>query len=332
MAAQHGELASENLKAPLMRELFLDRYYPFAREVGLPASKFVALRTEAGDNVENYLTTRWEAIQGHRSLRYREAENSLFGQLVFYMWRLLLAVSMTYNNDERNSYKLFMYKILSKDEDYGFINFNYDTFLDKAIKDTYGKYFSSLEDYFSFDYIKPHGSVNWLMSIRPAEGNITFPGNFAMEPRYSMASNRMFSGDPIPYENIRVIDPKDPNIDGSSFHPIINSHFGGRYFYPLVFIPLTSKLYSSVADFNDRILSKGYEIMGKASEVYLIGYSASDQIIRDMLHYAPLGTRLHVVGRESAKNIMQHLIDEFEGQLAPGDTFTEGFSIFVSGL
>lgn len=289
MAAQHIENLDDRLKAPLMRELFLDRYYSFAQEVGLSSSKFVALRTEAGDNVEQYLTNRWEAIQGHQSRHYREAENNLFGQLVFYMWRLLLAVSITYNNDERNSYKLFMDKILSKDEDHGFINFNYDTFLDKAIKDAYGRYFGSLEDYLSFDYIKPHGSVNWLMSYRPDEVNISFPGNFAMEPRYSVASNRMFAGDPIPYGNIRVIDPKDPNIDmaNQQLYPIIHSHFGLRYFYPLVFIPLITKLYSSVADFNDRILAKGNEMMGKASDVYLIGYSASDQIIRDMLHYVP---------------------------------------------
>ena len=137
MDAQHIENLSAAVKAPLMRELFLDRYFPFAQEVGLPSNKFVELRTSAGNNVESYLTTRWEEIKSHRSQRYQEAENSLFGQLVFYMWRLLLAVSNTYNADERNSYRLFVAKIFSKDEDYGFINFNYDTFLDKAIKDTH---------------------------------------------------------------------------------------------------------------------------------------------------------------------------------------------------
>jgi len=219
-----------------------------------------------------------------------------------------------------------------KDEDYGFINFNYDTFLDKAIKDTYGKHFSSLEDYFSFDYIKPHGSVNWLMGHRVNEGSISFPGSFSMETRYSMASNKMFAGGAIPYEHIRVFDPKDPNIDNPFLISIINSDFGGRFFYPLVFIPLTSKLYSSVADFNDRIISKGNEIMEKASEVYLIGYSASDQIIREMLHHVPKGTKLHAIGRESAKKILLGLVDEFEGHLAPGDASTEGFTNYVSEM
>src|SRR5437588_3496374 len=124
-ASQQIENLSEGSKAPLMRELFLDRYYAFAQEVGLPYNKFAELRDLAGDNVESYLTTRWEEIKTHRSQRYQEAENTLFGQMVFYIWRLLLAVSNTYNVDRKNSYGLFMHKIMSKDEDYGFINFNY---------------------------------------------------------------------------------------------------------------------------------------------------------------------------------------------------------------
>ncbi len=332
MDAQHiDNRLSDRFKAPLMRELFLDRYYPYAQEVGLPSNKFIELRTLAGDNVESYLTNRWEEIQRHRSHRYQDAENSLFGKLVFYLWKLLLEVSTTYNADERNTYRLFMNKIF-KDEDYGFINFNYDTFLDKAIKDTYGKHFSSLEDYFSFDYIKPHGSVNWLMGHRVNEDSITFPGNFSMETRYSMASSRMFTGEPIPYENIKVLDPKDPNIDNPWLMPIINSYFGGRFFYPLVFIPLTSKLYDSVADFNDKIMTKGNEIMSRASEVYLIGYSASDQIIREMLRHAPPGTKLHVVGKESSEKIMQELAKEFNGYFQRGDIYRDGFTKFVAQL
>jgi hypothetical protein len=331
-ASQHAENLSEGMKAPLMRELFLDRYYPFAKEVGLPANKFAELRTLAGDNVEIYLTERWEEIQKHQSRQFQEAEKRLFGKIVFYIWRLLLAVSTSYNFDEKNTYKLLLEKILNSNEDHGFINFNYDTLLDKAIKDAYGIYFSSLDDYFSFDYIKPHGSVNWLMSNGQTEIDRNFSGDFFLEPRYDMASNLMFTGEPIPYANIRVIDPKDPNLDEIRLRSIIQTHFGQRYFYPLVFIPLTTKLYSSVTDFNERIMQKGNEIMEKATEIYLIGYSASDQIIRDMLHYAPKWTKLHVVGRESSGKILKDLYDEFEGELIHGDIYSEGFTKFVSEL
>jgi len=329
MDSQHIDNMSESLKAPLMRELFLARYSVYAQEVGLPLYKFAELRSLAGNNVEQYLTNRWEVIQRHQSRHYQEGEKRLFGKLVFYMWRLLLFVSTTYNSDENNTYKVMLEKILNNNEDHGYINFNYDTLLDKAIKDAYGVNFSSLDDYFNIDYIKPHGSVNWLMSNRVDEDQIAFHGNFFEQTRYDMASNKMLTGEPIPYENIRVIDPKDPNIDLHHIQAIIQSLFGSRFFYPLVFIPLTSKLYNSVADFNNRIISKGNEIMGKATEVYLIGYSASDQIIRDMLHNAPNGTKLHVVGRESSEKIMQGLIDEFNGRLIKGDIYTEGFTNFV---
>ena len=143
----------------------------------------------------------------------------------------------------------------------------------------------------------------------------------------------MGSVQPIPYENIKVIDPKDPNLENSSdFHPLINSYFGGRFFYPLVFIPLTSKLYNSVADFNIKIMTKGNEIMRRAHEVYLIGYSASDQIIREMLRNAPPGIKLHVVGKESAETIMQELAKEFGGYFQRGNIYREGFTKFVAQM
>src|SRR5579864_1328893 len=104
-------------KAPLMRELFDERYYPFAKEIGMSRDTFVELRATAGANVESYLTRRWDEKLEHKSRRFREAEQNLFGQLVFYLWRLLLAVSTTYNTDEQNTYKVFMRKIISKDED-----------------------------------------------------------------------------------------------------------------------------------------------------------------------------------------------------------------------
>jgi hypothetical protein len=332
MDAQHIENLSPAVKAPLMRELFAERYYTFAQEVGLPHDKFVELRTTTGDNVEQYLTQRWAEKLEHQSRRFREAEQNLFGQLVFYMWRLLLAVSITYNNDEQNTYKVFLRKIISKDEDFGFINFNYDTLLDKAIKDAYGTHFSSLEDYFAIDYIKPHGSVNWLMSHRATETDIEFPGEFYLEPRYSMASNKMFAGEAIPYQNIKVLDPKDPNLEQLNFRAIIQSIFGWRFFYPLVFIPLTTKLYDSVAEFNATIVAKGKEMMRQATEVYLIGYSASDQIIRDMLRYVPYGTKLHVIGRQSSQKILETLLEEFNMPSRQSDAYTEGFTKFVSEL
>jgi len=193
-------------------------------------------------------------------------------------------------------------------------------------------HFSSLDDYFAIDYIKPHGSVNWLMSNRTDENQISFPGDFFLEPRYNMASNKMFAGEPIPYENIIVIDPNDPNIDLQHFQAIINSIFGRRFFYPLVFIPLTTKLYDSVAEFNAKILTKGEEMMRQATEVNLIGYSASDQIIRDMLRNAPYGTKLHIVGKDSSEMIMRELAKDFNGYLQRGDIYREGFTKFVAQL
>lgn len=117
MDSQHIDNMSESLKAPLMRELFLARYSVYAQEVGLPLYKFAELRSLAGNNVEQYLTNRWEVIQRHQSRHYQEGEKRLFGKLVFYMWRLLLFVSTTYNNDENNTYKVMLEKILNNNED-----------------------------------------------------------------------------------------------------------------------------------------------------------------------------------------------------------------------
>src|SRR5216683_532160 len=121
--SQHNTNLSVNLRAPLMRDLFSDRYTMYANEVGLPLSQFTKLRHSAGNNVESYLTKRWEEIQKHVSIRYQEAEKSFFGKLVYYIWRVLLAVSITYNDDERNTYNLLLQSLVSPHEDFGFINF-----------------------------------------------------------------------------------------------------------------------------------------------------------------------------------------------------------------
>lgn len=97
-----------------------------------------------------------------------------------------------------------------------------------------------------------------------------------------------------------------------------------EYFFPLMFLPLTGKMYDFVEEFMTRILEHGKTMIGRAKEIYLIGYRARDEIIYEILSHAQRGTVLHVVGRDSAAEILDHVLNR-NNSLTKGDILNTGF-------
>lgn len=315
--------------APLVNELFDERYQTYADQVNIPTSLMGELRSEwkASGSLEGWLTQRWDKIETLKESKSKEAERALFGKLSFYIWKLLLGVSGTYH-EPSNGYYTFLRKLRGKDEPFGIISFNYDTLLERAIKDTYHLTFDSLEDYLRFQYIKPHGSINWFLQKRSNDRQVS---NLEMiqnrEFRYDIASLSMFSVTPISMESLQIIDPIHPDLNN---HDLISSQrFNGQYFYPLVFLPLTAKAYSAVDGFYHRIIDAGKDLLSGASEIYLIGYRAADEVIKYMFGDVRAETILHIVAKEDAGKIYDSVI-KWHPQIKKGRIITGGFQELIA--
>lgn len=331
--AQQG-VVHDIAKAPLTNELFDIRYQNFADMVGLSEATMNNYRQQISGFpfFEDWLTKEWNDIKLKKETRTRDAQKGFLAQIAFYIWLLLINVSKwtyenQYKNRENNSYLVLMNKLLTKDEPFGLINFNYDLLLDFAYKDSHKLIFNNLDDYLNNNYVKPHGSVNWLLSKRTDDRDIDLNHEHNMDTRIRLdtAINLMFKDSPIPIEGVIVRDPNHRDL--YTVDDILRS-FGRQYFYPLMFLPLTSKEYSSISGFENKIMKKGRELLSESSEIYLIGYRANDEIIKNILALTPEGTKLNVVGNTSANSIMDNVLG-WERKLVRGTVYQQGFHRFV---
>src|SRR5690349_21583882 len=115
----------------------------------------------------------------------------------------------------------------------------------------------------------------------------------------------MFNDTPLNFDHLQVLYPDDPELVDVRY--ISEIKFSKQYFYPLILLPLTVKQYDFLTGFNQTIISKGKEILSKATEIYLIGYRAADDIIKEMFAEVKAGTTLHVVSLADSKEIMNRV-------------------------
>ena len=325
----------EHAIAPLTDELFNARYQKFASMVGLsePSMNIYRDSISKAKSLEEWLTNEWSKTESIQEVWSKNAQRGLLAQIAFYIWLVLRNVtSWTYNNSgnsrDSNTYLALMNKLLARQEQFGLINFNYDLLLDFAYKDVYRITFHDLDDYLNRNYVKPHGSINWLLEKREDDRPINLTREYHMDTRVRLdtAINLMFRDAPIPVTGLIVKEPnhRDLYLEIDDLFRV----FREQYFYPLIFLPLTAKVYSSISGFEEKILEKGRELMAKATDVYLIGYRANDDLIKDMLSKAPKDTKVHVIGLNSAEGIMNNVL-KWAKNLKKGEVSTQGFRRFV---
>lgn len=331
--AQHGNVY-DNVIPPLTNELFDIRYAEYANRVGLSNPEMNTLRNKIAEfaYLEEWLTGEWEKIKNLKEIRSINAQKGFLAQVLFYVWVLLVSVSKwnyenQFQNRETNAYQELMSKLRHKDEPFGIINFNYDLLLDYAYKDQFRLAFNNIDDYLENNYVKPHGSINWLLSKRKDDLSIDLgkEHNLDTRSRLDTAINLMFKDLPISITGLQVKEPDHRDI--YTIDDLLRS-FGGQYFYPLIFLPLTSKAYSSIEGFEEKIISKGKDLMKTADEIYLIGYRANDELIREMLKLAKPNTKLHVIGKGSAAEIRDKVL-KLNRNIVEGETSDEGFYHFA---
>ncbi len=294
------------LKAPLVNELFANQYKDYAKDVALLNVELQSLRVSIGKgSVEEWLTNEWDRINALHTATSRQGWKTLFGKLVFYIWRLFLGVSESYF--EMNLYRVFATKLRERDEEFALISFNYDTLLDRAVHSVLGANLTGLNGYYETPFLKPHGSVNWLLGRRGDDPvfAIEQQGEPDYKSRFQLASSQMFSGRPISWDQLHIIPPDHEHL---AHYKLVFSRVGMQYFYPLVLIPLTVKMYSFMPDLPAEMIRRGQQLFAKAEDVYLIGYRAIDEIFGDMVKNVRPGTRLHIIGRATANDVAKRVL------------------------
>ncbi len=327
--------------APLVNELFQKKYYIYAQKRDPFRSPFLhdveweicANVTKQGQSIEEWLDSRWATIDSRVQESTKHAERTFFGNITFYLWHLFQAVSNTYK--EGNGYRILLDRIRSNDEPFSLISFNYDTLLDRAIQSVFGFRFTSLEEYFQRNYLKPHGSVNWVLPYRQ-DLDPTFSGEnqIDLEVRLRAAVTNIYNRGDHNWQHAKVFDPTHHDLN--SFAAVI-SRFDSQYFFPLMFMPLSEKLYKYVPGFSERIIEAGASVIGDATEIYLIGYRATDELIKEIFKCARAAhpnpshkTILHVVGTSSGSQDIMRSALMMSPSLEEGKIFTSGFMPFAA--
>lgn len=336
---QEGWTPDTPYLSPLVDDLFLPQYKRFnlSNPNDDTSHCFLTPREwdECADNtgrqksLELWLTQRWSAIDSKKQPSTQFAEKAFFAKVVFYVWNLCQRISNTYGT--KNGYVTLLGKLKQYDEPFGMISFNYDTLLDRAIQEVYGREMSDFADYRSMNYVKPHGSVNWILLGRPDEMVTKSEGIFDVGTRIDTAIAKMYNGDSFQLVRARVYNPRHKDLN--LFDNLVVAH-NRQHFYPLLFIPLTSKLYSTVGGFADDVIKRGRFLLGEAQEIYLVGYRAQDEIIKEMFtsiatpKAGQKKTKLHVVGISDSEQIMGDALKLSEN-LDRGNIYSDGFMTFA---
>jgi len=311
-----------HLEAPLVDELFVQVYWrgpAFLHNDELAECRQGAL--ECGGSVERWLTERWERVESLKEERSKSAEKAFFGRLTCHLWLLLQGVSDSYTL--ASGYYQFLKRLRLKDEPFALVSFNYDTLLDQAVQDCYGTPLLALRDYLSFGLIKPHGSVNWLLPRRDADPRIRGMARND-DVRARTATSMLFNGPPHLVDRVVVLPPR---VSSGTLRELLDGT-DDDYSYPLLFMPLTTKLYTTVSAFYETVIAKANELLAQASQVYLVGYRAADDIIKEMFQRVAPGTPLHVVGRGRAGDVMKSVLS-WATHLSQGEICDTGFMEFA---
>ncbi|KKR87460.1 MAG: hypothetical protein UU34_C0004G0001, partial [Candidatus Curtissbacteria bacterium GW2011_GWA1_41_11] len=207
-----------------------------------------------------------------------------------------------------------------------YVNFNYDTLFEKAYSAVFHKNFTNLDDYINENIIKPHGSINWILNKRKTDQEV--PSSRDTRLKIDLSMRNFYINGKISMENSQFLDPNLEYLRDNDIARAWESLSLG-IMYPLIFLPISKKDFTHIETFSEKVIEKGREIMGRADEIYIIGYRARDYVIRDLIMYAPSGCVLNVISESHAKEISEYVLS-WAGQLKRGTSLNGGFSAFIA--
>ncbi len=316
---------------------FDDKYLVHASHMMVDMRKLMRLRDNIGENsLEEWLTAYWEEMKFAVSKEFKEMHEKQLGDICLYLWRLMVGVSGTYRSD--NSYAVLLNKIAheNREVENAYINFNYDLLFDRAYNDIFGNFLTNtLESYTTRNYLKPHGSVNWFISSRPGVPAPQPIREKFIRPEVALPhiATYYFKGEPLDTDTrFEILNPSDPNLfKVDTLYSRISTSSLTRFRYPLILLPLTSKMYDHVGNFIRRMTAEYERIFSSAKDIFVIGYRANDEMFNKMIAKAPQGTRLHTVGRSNAPKLHEELLKR-HSNLISGDIYSDGFENFANSF
>lgn len=319
-------------RPPLTASLFADQYKGSAKAVGLPIGRIDDYVNEIAKHptLEDWLTSKWLAIERVRTETVRDKELFEFGRLTFYIWHVLQYVSKS--SSSQDLYRRLVEYIARLDEDVGFVSFNYDTLLDQAIQEVYGARLDQITEYQRKKFSKPHGSVNWWMRMRPTDQPLK--NHITTVPRQliHVASGLMFKEPLHRAKDIIFFDPSSPALNDVSFVGNLELSRDSRpgFGYPLLFLPLRVKQYRHVEAFEETMLNDAKVLFRSASEIYMIGYRAEDDIAKELFTAMRGRPKLNVVGTATAGTIATKIFNM--GNFEMGTVRQGGIEEFVKNI
>lgn len=318
-------------KSPVTNQLF-DRIYRtrFAQPVGLHIDEVESFVEEIklhDNSLEDWLTNWWNETEASTDPYRKGSDQTTIASISFYIWWLFQNVSISYNTN--NLYREFCKKI--KGTDFSLISFNYDTLLDKAVMEVFKKDLSgNLQNYIDARLVKPHGSVNWFLNKREADAPFSEQSlSGDTTARFRIASTQMFKNGPFDLTQITIKDPFLAEIQNIDL--IRHGIFNYQYFFPMVFLPLTTKQNNFVSSFYEKIIASAKEMLASASDIYVLGYRARDKVVSDIFSAVNQETKIHVVGKGNAESTQGMLMQQFPN-LAKGQISNDGFANFVKSF
>lgn len=296
--AQEGVVERPHQKPPLTNQLFEKHYTNVsASPVGIEERKLAEFSKgieEAGGDLETWLTDKWEQVQQISSPYYKERYLNDIGRFTFYLWHVLKTTSANYN-PSKTRYVDLLTKLENIEEDYRLISFNYDTLLDRAVQDISGITLNKFEKYLKANYIKLHGSVNWFVGKRGDDENVreNYSISHATERIRVYAENYYKRSEALNWSTMQIYEPKAPILNDDD--AVTNKMSRHAIYYPLMFIPVTVKMYNLVSDFEKNLLKPAEEMIQKAHDIFVIGYRARDDIARYLLRFTAPTARVRVI-------------------------------------
>lgn len=334
---------SPELTPPLVNEIFDEKYREYGNIAGLTKRDLEELKNsiKKDQSLEDFLTDYYQKKLVEQK---NQGAQKKLGQIAFYIWWMLQKVSAEYNKNDNLYYRLIEKLGVGN---CGLISFNYDTLLDRALIDNgailLDKTSSSLEEYTKNKYIKPHGSVNFFLKKRESDPEVPDREEGFVNIMYSMATTHMLKDEPIGLDKLILYNPDIPlllNPDttmreiGSGNTRENGMVYTGKtnYGYPLIFLPLSAKLYGWIKGFKDRTMEDCNKLLAEADDIYIIGYSVNDDIIKDLLKNMNNNAKINVVLEDDDKGKAARIRDSLislNPKLQEGIASNDGFKDFV---
>lgn len=302
---------NNDFKPPLSKHLFSSRgsfaailnKYPKAR--GL--SGLIKIGIEHEGNFEKIL----KDLESNNS---PVIQNQLL-HIPLYIQELIGEVSEHYTKDPLNYNFLITKALKAGIEKIVFITLNYDTFIEKAIWDSFGEGFPHINSYCNPDnnwmVLKLHGSINWGHPIN----RFTISGS--NHDNYLQTINAIRK-EAIGKDIILLRNHQDRFIDNIPYYPAMIMPIEGKYEYVCP----------------EEHITNMKKVLGEIDNFLIIGTSGKDQDLIDFLNDSVKRVEnLHLIDSENADVIFSNLRKQIKafGMATSTSVSSEGFSNSVVG-